>query len=175
MNPYSSRIPRIFPLVILVALSITCIGSGDNGGESSPAAEKQESQSTAEDVIEPTEPDKMITSVPEPLDAESDLKFGYTEEERKAIFLELVRAEDKANNEAEFLFPTPDPLSDSYDQQAMQEALQSQAEHYNEFAPIYRGEVAQSFGLTIDQLDDIGVEGAVNQWPFPPSPTPMSG
>lgn len=102
------------------------------------------------------------------------VRFGYGEEERKKIYQEVVRAEDRAQNEAEYYYPTPDPMSESYSQEAMEAALESQMDYYDEHAPECKSEVAQEFGLTTDQLREIIVEGTEKEWPLPSPPTPIS-
>ena len=67
-----------------------------------------------------------------------EILFGYTTEERKQIYYEKVEAEDKAWLE--------NKLS----------------------ANFYHQEVADLYGLTLEQLDQIGLEGTLNNWPMPP-------
>ena len=77
--------------------------------------------------------------------------------------MELVRAEDQATNEAKSLFPTPDPFSASFSLEAVQEALDSLIRYVQQV----RVQIAERFGLLIDELDAIATEGALNGWPSP--------
>ena len=71
------------------------------------------------------------------------------------------------------LFPEPDPLSSDFSLEAVAEALEKQFEYYDENAPLYRRDVAERHGITEEQLDEIGVEGVLNDWPMPtPVPSP---
>jgi len=77
-------------------------------------------------------PAPTVTPLPEIL-------FGYTIEERKQIYYDLVAAEDKADLE-------------------------------NKGFSYYHQEVADKYGITLEQLDQIGDEGLSNHWPMPPLP-----
>ena len=119
--------------------------------------------STPEFIPSPTARESGETPTLEPKSDEGEIKFGYTEAERKEIFLELVRAEDLATNEAKSLFPTPDPFGGSFSLEAVQEALESLIRYVQQV----RAQVAEKFGLSIDELDEIAIEGAQNGWPLP--------
>jgi hypothetical protein len=140
-----------------------------------PSSPTQEPSATPESIPTPAGPGLGETPTLEPEPGEGGIRFGYTEAERKEIFLELVRAEDRATNEAEFLFPTPDPLDENYSEDAVLMTLESRINFFDENAPRHREEVAQRFGLSIEQLGEIGREGALNEWPFPDLPTPIPG
>lgn len=102
--------------------------------------------------------------------ATEDIKFGYTVEERKQIFYEIVEAEDRAQLEAWKAYPTPDPLSNDYTLEKMEEALINSFDYFDEYSELYRQEVAERYDLTIEELEEIGNEGVFNDWPFPPFP-----
>ena len=68
-----------------------------------------------------------------------EILFGYSTEERKQIYFDLVKAEDKANLE-------------------------------NKSYSFYHQEVADTYGITLEQLKQIGYEGLSNHWPIPPNP-----
>ncbi len=144
-----------------------------------PVGDRQESSPTADPsptprpLPSPAGPELEETPALEPESDMGEIKFGYSEAERKEIFLELVRAEDRATNEAEFRFPTPDPLGEIYSEDAALVALDGFLNYFNEYAPQYRTQVAERFSLSMDQLDEIGAEGALNEWPFPDLPTPI--
>jgi len=79
-------------------------------------------------------------------------KFGFSEEERKEIFHKIVDAEDRARNEANAKIPDT--------------KIMEQINLQNELAKKYKEQVAKKYGLTDDQLSDIGLEGVIKGWPF---------
>lgn len=83
------------------------------------------------------------------VNATPENKLGLSELERKEIWNELIHIEDRSFAEAERRYP------DDYFDYAM------------ELQDNYLLELAQSTGLTLAELDEIGLEGAVNNWPFP--------
>ncbi len=119
--------------------------------------------STPESIPSPTDPVSGETPSPEPTSDEGETKFGYSEEERKEIYMELVRAEDQATNEAKSLFPTPDPFSAGFSLEAVQAALDSLIRYVQEAL----AQVAERFGLSPEELNEIATEGALNGWPSP--------
>ena len=68
-----------------------------------------------------------------------EILFGYTTEERKQIYYDLVASEDKADLE-------------------------------NKGFSYYHQEVADKYGITLEQLDQIGDEGLSYHWPMSPLP-----
>jgi hypothetical protein len=75
--------------------------------------------------------------------------------------------EDQADREAEILFPLPDPLSPDYSIELYMEFYEKQRNYADEYYLIYRNRVADKWGLTIKQLHEIGLEGAISFWPMP--------
>lgn len=168
-----TRYQMTVPLIILMVSILACSSSAD--GEAvieSPIAPVEVPPTPTQ--VPSTEAIPSNPPTPESSTDEPDVKFGYSEDDRMMIFLEIVRAEDRATNEAEWMYPTPDPLSANYSQEAELEALENQFDYYDEYAPLYKIEVAESFGIIEDQLREIVVEGIEKDWPFPPSPTPIS-
>lgn len=99
------------------------------------------------------------------------VRFGLTEAERQMIFRDIVRVEDRAYYEAEQLYPFPMPKNDpAYTETGEKQQLQRQSDYARELIKQYRAELAESLGLTIDQLEAIGNEGARNWWETPPPP-----
>ena len=72
------------------------------------------------------------TQIPYP-----EILFGHSTEERKQIFYDMVKAEDKAYSE-------------------------------NKGSSFFHQEVADIYGITLEQLEQIGYEGLSNHWPMPP-------
>ena len=80
-------------------------------------------------------------------------RFGLTEAERQMIFRDIVRVEDRAHYEAEQLYPFPMPENDpAYTETGEKQQLQRQQDYARELIRQYRAELAESLGLTIDQL-----------------------
>jgi hypothetical protein len=50
------------------------------------------------------------------------------------------------------------------------EQLKMQAESDDRLMDKYKSEVAERYGLTAEQLSDIGTEGTIKNWPLPPMP-----
>ena len=88
---------------------------------------------------------------------ETEKKFGYTESERRQIWEDIIRAEDRADVEALLIYPDMTPYNDWRNL-------------FDELAYKYKLELAQKLGLSIEQLGEIGFEGIEKGWPFPPLP-----
>jgi hypothetical protein len=88
---------------------------------------------------------------------EGETRFGYTESERRQIWEEIIRAEDRADVEAIQIYPDMSP----YDEWR---GL------FDELAFTYKSELAQKLGLSYEQLGEIGFEAIEKDWPFPPLP-----
>jgi hypothetical protein len=129
----------------------------------SPTPPTPEPSSTPESIPSPTNPESGDTPTPEPKSDEGEFKFGYSEEERKEIYMELVRAEEEATIEAQNLFPTPDPFGGSFSLEAVQAALDSLIRYVQQV----RVQIAEMFGLSTGEIDEIAIEGALNGWPSP--------
>ena len=69
-----------------------------------------------------------------------EVKYGLTEQERKQVFYDLVALQDKIS------FDDPD---------------------YDEKIDQANETVASQYGLTVEQVKDIGFEGSFNGWPMP--------
>ena len=119
---------------------------------------------------EPT-PEQQASETPEPTaEPQDDTKFGYTERQRFSIFQDMVQAEYRAQIEAMELYPTPDPQSPDYTAEAATEAMENQNAYADELTELYWQEVADDWGLTIEQLREIDLEGTEKEWPLPPFP-----
>lgn len=101
--------------------------------------------------------------------AEPELKFGLSESKRREIFQASVRAEDRAQAEAERTYPMPDPRKPGYPLDLAGSQLSKQAELSNQLTETYKAEVAQEFGLTKTQLRQISIEALTKNWPLPKS------
>ena len=84
----------------------------------------------------------------------SATKFGLSQEERIRIWQDIVRAEDRAEEEAFIEFPDMTPFEE-FDELEI------------ELISIYKSELAENEGLTLEQLNEIANEGFRNDWPFP--------
>ena len=88
---------------------------------------------------------------------ETEKKFGDTESERKQIWKDIIRAEDRADVEALLIYPDMTPYNDWRNL-------------FDELANRYKLELAHKLGLSMEQLAEIGYEGIEKGWPFPPLP-----
>jgi hypothetical protein len=165
--------PDLFPkikflVVIFVLFSVACICSyNSNTQNNEPEITATEDIATEDIRIAITE---TITFEDIQVTATEDIKFGYTIEERKQIFYEIVEAEDRAQLEAWEAYPTPDPFSSDYTTEKMEEALMNAFDYFDKYTELYRQEVAEKYNLSIEELKEISNEGVFNDWPFPPFP-----
>jgi hypothetical protein len=101
------------------------------------------------------------------LDAKSEVKHGLSESERKEIFAAVVMAEDRAEADAERMYPYMDPLDPAYSQTSASRQIIKQGEVQNALTEKYHAEVAARYGVTKEQLRDISLEGVKKNWPLP--------
>ncbi len=81
------------------------------------------------------------------------------------IFYEIVKAEDQSWKEAMRRYPDLDPNSPLFHQR-----LLDQSNENDRLLEIHKNQLAAKYGLTREQLSEIGREGADKSWPMPPSP-----
>ena len=125
---------------------------------------------TSTNTPEPT-PEQQASKTPEPVvEPQDDTKFGYSEQQRFSIFHDMIQAEYRAQLEAEALYPVPDPQSPGYTSEAAAEAIENQIAYSDELVELYWQEVADNWGLTVEQLREIDLEGTEKEWPLPPYP-----
>jgi hypothetical protein len=84
----------------------------------------------------------------------TETKFGLSEAERIRIWQDMVRAEDRAQEEALQVYPDMAPYDEFQ-------------KLYDELASKYMSELAQREGLTLEQLDEIDFEAFSKDWPIP--------
>ena len=97
-------------------------------------------------------------------------RFGLTEEQRVAIFQEIVLAEDQALAEAMAKYPDLIPGTRNYSQEAFRHQLDRQIEETDRLKEEYKEQLATKHGLTREQLDMIATEGLEKDWPIPALP-----
>ena len=91
------------------------------------------------------------------------------ETQRRYIYLELVRTEDRADAEAEAMYPfdagkIPARQLRTYD---FRTALKQNSAESDRRRLAYREKLRGRFGITEGQLRSIADEGLVNRWPMP--------
>ncbi len=91
----------------------------------------------------------------------SENKLGFTEEERKDLFKVIVAAEDKANYDAEQLFPT-----DFSNPMFKESNLMDEFHKSEELSIQYKKEVRKKHGLSEQQEKEIKSEWLKEWWPF---------
>lgn len=101
------------------------------------------------------------------LTAKPEVKHGLPESKRKEIFRAIVNAEDRADKDAQRMYPLSDPLKPGYSQAKASTQVKKQAEALNSLTKKYKDEVAKRYGITYEQLREISVEGIVKNWPIP--------
>lgn len=90
-------------------------------------------------------------------------KLGLPEDKRKEVWQEAVRAEDRANREAEQKYPEPSPQN----RVAYMAAFKKRGKLAKELINKYQKELAKKYGLTGKQLEEIKDEGLQKSWPLP--------
>ena len=83
---------------------------------------------------------------------QSEDKFGFTEEQRRQIFKELVAVEDRAMAETEELF--------------FQVDLKQYAETVTKLEETYRAQVRDKYGISEEIQEEISLEGLTENWPL---------
>jgi hypothetical protein len=110
--------------------------------------------------VAPPPPRRPAVKAPAP----EDTKFGLTEAQRRDVYLDILRAEDHAELEADRRYPPPDP-------DAPGERWQRRAETREQFRKQAdeedRKAIAQRYGLALEQLAAISAEGLQQGWPRP--------
>ena len=92
---------------------------------------------------------------------QSEEQFGFTEEQRRQIFKELVAAEDRAEAEAERIYPM-----DVFDPNYKAENIDKHFEKSDELAEKYEAEVRAKYGISEEIEKQISVEGLTERWPM---------
>lgn len=90
-----------------------------------------------------------------------ETKFGFSEPERRKIFLELVASEDRADRQALEKYP--------YEVQISREILKAYSEFQTQLTEKYRGELRGKLGINDETLTAISSEGLEKNWPMPPT------
>lgn len=101
------------------------------------------------------------------LGAKPEVKHGLPESQRKELFRAIVTAEDRADADAQRMYPLSDPLKPGYSQAKARAKVRKQADARNTLGEKYKAEVARKYGVTEEQLQDISVEGIEKNWPMP--------
>lgn len=87
---------------------------------------------------------------------ESEDVFGFSVEERKQIFKDIVSAQDKARSEADKKYPVDDYLTN----------YENNSNEYKRLTDIYEKEVLGKWGITNEQKSEISREAQVKFWPL---------
>jgi hypothetical protein len=93
-----------------------------------------------------------------------DSRFGLSEDKRRAVYQEMLRAEDHAQVEAEHRYPPPGPGAPT---DRWQRAAETREQFRNQAEEEDKNAIAKHYGLTAEQLKAIGKEGFERNWPRP--------
>ncbi len=85
---------------------------------------------------------------------------GLSEDQRRAIFKELMAAQYRADAEAEAIYPL-----DIFDPNWEEDNVEKNVDLYWELFEKYNAEVRAKYGITEDHADEIGGEGLTQYWP----------
>jgi hypothetical protein len=97
------------------------------------------------------------------LGKKTEEEHGLPEDKRKEIWQEAVRAEDRANREAEQKYPEPIPQNGA----AYMAAFEKRDKLTKQLINKYHIELAKKYGITRNHFDEIMDEGLQKSWPFP--------
>jgi len=102
---------------------------------------------------------------------------GLSENERMTIWDEYIRAQDRVRLEITRSLEILDPNDPKYADMRNEFDHDLYSRQFGERETLiklkqdeYEREVAEKFGLTHEQLTEIGNEGTRKEWPFPPEP-----
>ena len=87
---------------------------------------------------------------------EQEDKFGFSVEERKQIFKDIVSAQDKARAEADKKYPVDDYLTN----------YENNSNEYKRLADIYEKEVLEKWNISSEQKNEISREAQAKNWPL---------
>ncbi len=91
----------------------------------------------------------------------SEDKFGFSEEQRRGIFKEIVVAEDRARIEADKIYPI-----DISDPNYKQENIMKNIDKNRELMDKYKAGVRNEYGITEDIENKIVAEAFTESWPM---------
>ena len=86
--------------------------------------------------------------------------LAISEDDRRAIFKELMAAEYRADAEAEAIYPL-----DIFDPNWQEDNVEKNVDLYWELFEKYNAEVRAKYGITEDHADEIAAEGVTQYWP----------
>ena len=92
---------------------------------------------------------------------EKESKYGLSEDARVKIWHEYIKAEDRAELEAEKKYPL------TYPAEVTEEKMKKNSEYYDQLNKKYKANIAVKNNLTEEQLEEIVLEGINKQWPYP--------
>lgn len=94
----------------------------------------------------------------------SKVKWGLAEAQRRGIYIELWRAERRANREAKRRCPPLDPLNPGYTNEKAVAQAKREMDLSDKLYAGYKAQVLKKHGVTEAQGDAILVEGVEEKW-----------
>jgi len=92
---------------------------------------------------------------------QSEEKFGLSEAQRRAYYKELVAVEDRANDEAEEMYPI-----DIMDPAYSPDNIELYIDYSGELMDEYKADLRDEYGITEDIEDKIIAEAFEEDWPL---------
>lgn len=92
---------------------------------------------------------------------------GLTESQRRGVWNQYIKAQDRARDEGNTKYPEPD-LGAGFDKDSYLKYMTIKEDYIDELSEKYEREVAILNNLTYKELKTISHEGATKDWPFPP-------
>ncbi len=100
--------------------------------------------------------------------AKPKFKHGLSESKRKEIFRAMLMAGKRAEVDAQCMYPLPDPTKPSdYLQAKATKQIEKHMQVFDSLTEKYELKVAERYGITREQLDEIFLEGLTKNWPKP--------
>lgn len=110
------------------------------------------------------EPERVTKQV---IETGSEDKFGLSEKLRRRIWVATIIAENRSLEEANEIYPLPNPSEAGFTQESFMSQFNKQSELEQELREKYYIEILEAYQISRDQFDNIGTEGAQQGWPFP--------
>jgi hypothetical protein len=111
--------------------------------------------------------EKLLVALRKP----AQTKFGLSEAQRRRIWDEVLKSEDRAERQAEQRYPVPPIWTPGYDVNAAAAILKERDQMSDSLVLRYRAEILRKHKVTKEQWLEIRDEGALEKrWPRPPEP-----
>jgi hypothetical protein len=101
---------------------------------------------------------------------EAEVKFGFSENDRKKIWDDIVTVENKSYSEAQTRYPLPPSSVEEYNKHLESywvEQINKGTKLKDELYDKYKQELVQKYKITKDNIREIEKEGIIKGWASP--------